>query len=86
MKRAQNAPRRLHAWSAVAIVVPFARRCRVLVAQQNSAQPQPQADKLPAPGNRESKAEPAAPRPEGAMPSVPAGLRSASTPSYRRRA
>src|SRR5262245_11130441 len=44
------------------------------LAQQNAAQPQPQADKLPPPGTGSPKLSQTTPRPEGAMPQVPAGF------------
>ncbi|HEX5110714.1 MAG TPA: PQQ-dependent sugar dehydrogenase [Vicinamibacterales bacterium] len=44
------------------------------LAQQNAVQPQPQADKLPAPGTGSPKLSQTTPRPEGAMPQAPAGF------------
>jgi glucose/arabinose dehydrogenase len=43
-------------------------------AQQNTTVPQPQAAKLPAPTTASPKPSRPAPRPEGVMPSVPAGF------------
>jgi glucose/arabinose dehydrogenase len=46
----------------------------IALAQQNAVQPQPQADKLPAPGTGSPKVSQTVPKPDGAMPAVPAGF------------
>ncbi len=75
MRPASNAPRRLHAWLTTLTVCAWVLAVAgVLAAQQNSAQPQPRADKLPAPGTASPKPSRPAPRPEGATPAVPAGF------------
>src|SRR5687767_15708695 len=45
-----------------------------LVAQQNSMVPQPRADALPAPGTGTANAGRNVPKPEGVLPTVPAGF------------
>src|SRR5687767_15920307 len=45
-----------------------------LVAQQNSSVPQPRADALPAPGTGTANAGRNVPKPEGVLPTVPAGF------------
>src|SRR5687768_2656543 len=46
----------------------------LVVAQQNSAVPQPRADALPAPGTGSPKVSRTVPKPDGLMPTVPAGF------------
>ena len=46
----------------------------MLVAQQTSVLPQPQADKLPPPGNGSPKQSQTVPKPADVMPKVPAGF------------
>src|SRR5258706_9856618 len=46
----------------------------VVVAQQNSLPPQPQPDKLPAPGTASPKPSRPVPKPEGVTPMAPAGF------------
>ena len=46
----------------------------IVVAQQNPVQPQPQADKLPAPVAATPKRGSMVPKPEGLMPAVPPGF------------
>src|SRR5688572_20593086 len=48
--------------------------CAMLAAQKNPVQPQPAADKLPAPGTGSPKFAQQATKPEGVMPTVPAGF------------
>ena len=47
----------------------------VLTAQQSSLPPQPQADKLPAPGTGTPKPSRPVPKPEGAAPTAPSGFK-----------
>jgi glucose/arabinose dehydrogenase len=66
---------RAHTWLRVSLVsAAVAAVASVLPAQQNSVVPQPVATQLPAPGKASPKPSRPAPRPEGAMPSVPAGF------------
>jgi glucose/arabinose dehydrogenase len=58
-------------FTAVAAVV---LATAVLVAQQNTAVPQPRANALPAPGSASPKPSRSVPRPEGMTPKVPSGF------------
>jgi glucose/arabinose dehydrogenase len=62
---------RSSAWLSVLVC---AALIAVVSAQQNTSVPQPLASKLPAPGTASPKPSRPAPRPEGVMPSVPAGF------------
>src|SRR5918993_1228813 len=46
----------------------------LLIAQQNAAVPQPRADALPPPGPGSPKVSRIVPKPEGILPTVPAGF------------
>src|SRR5688500_5898554 len=46
----------------------------VILAQQNASAPQPRADALPPPGPASPKLSRIVPKPEGVMPTVPAGF------------
>jgi len=66
---------RAHSWLRVPLVcAALVTVVGVLPAQQNTVVPQPVAGKLPAPGTASPKPSRSAPRPEGVMPSVPAGF------------
>src|SRR5688572_21173713 len=58
----------------IASLVTIASAGGLVVAQQNSAVPQPRADALPAPGTGSPKVSRTVPKPDGVMPTVPAGF------------
>jgi len=58
----------------LAAFVTMASTGALVVAQQTSAVPQPRADALPAPGPASPKQSRTIPKPEGLMPTVPAGF------------
>jgi len=66
---------RAHSWLPVPLAcATLVVVASVLPAQQNTTVPQPQANTLPAPGTASPKPSRRGTRPEGAMPSVPAGF------------
>ena len=58
----------------IASLVTVASAGALVVAQQNSAVPQPRAEGLPAPGTASPKQSRTVPKPDGVMPTVPAGF------------
>ena len=66
--------RRYHRLSIVLACATVAAVTSALVAQQNTVLPQPVPSKLPAPGQASPKPSRGSTRPEGAMPSAPAGF------------
>src|SRR5688572_7087559 len=58
----------------LASLVTMASAGALVLAQQNSIVPQPRAEALPAPGTGSPKISRTVPKPEGVMPTVPAGF------------
>ena len=58
----------------LASLITIASAGALVVAQQNSSVPQPRADALPAPGTGTPNAGRNVPKPDGVMPTVPAGF------------
>jgi len=58
----------------LASLMTFASAGVLVVAQQTSVVPQPRANALPAPGTGSPKVSRTVPKPEGALPTVPAGF------------
>ena len=79
MNAAGKAPRHAHGWRNVCLgCVASAAVAGAVLAQQNSVLPQPRAETLPNPGPASPNRNQRVPRPEGIMPTVPAGFSVAS--------
>ena len=70
----QPVPTRSRSFAVLVAVPVCAVAIAIVSAQQNTVVPQPVASTLPAPGTASPKPSRPAPKPEGVMPSVPAGF------------
>ena len=84
MTAARRASRRARGWRLVLLgCLASAGVTTVLLAQQNAVHSQPRAESLPAPGTATANRNRRVPKPEGTLPTVPAGFSVASYAELR---
>ena len=83
MTAARQASRRARGWRFVLLGCLASAGVATVLAQQNSVHPQPRAESLASPGPATANRNRRVPKPEGTLPTVPAGFSVASYAELR---